>query len=48
MSPSKWDDQDIEKVLNEMPKQSDHRTKEQLFQQLQQKGLFNEANHFHS
>jgi hypothetical protein len=45
MSKSKWDEQDIEKLLNKMPKQSDHRTKEQFFHQLQQKGLFDEATH---
>lgn len=45
MSQSKWDNQEIEKLLNDMPKQSDHRTKEQFFRQLQQKGLFDEANH---
>ena len=45
MSKSNWDEQDIEKLLNEMPKQSDHRTKEQFFHQLQQKGIFDETNH---
>lgn len=44
MSNPKWDDHDIQQLLKTLPQQKDHRTKDQFFQQLQQKMEYKDPN----